>query len=458
MACAAPELFAAIGTFAGNMSEVTGASCRPSAQLPLVAFNATGDVKVHYEGGQGRQGAMWSTDRTLAFFRSLDGCADRPIQSQLPASEPGATGTTRLQWTECRSAPVTLYRIEGGSHRIPESSFAADALWSFFRDKSRAAAPSPAAARPVRPAHSASMPVRPDRASVAPVEAEPAAVTSPSAAQEEVTFESHGSTLYGCITRPAGDGPFPAIIYNHGSEKDPERCGPPALVRAYADRGYLVFAFQRHGQGQSPGDYIGDLDKQIAASVQDPATRDQQTTLLQDIYNHDVVDAVNWLMQRPEVDRSRVAMTGVSYGGIQTLLTAQKGLGIRAFIPFAPGAMSWKNPALQQRLEEAVRNAKAPIYLAQAQNDYSLGPSQVLGQIIKAKGAPNDAKVYPAFGSTPQQGHAGFAVGGGVPIWSQDVFAFLDRVMAAPTQQQTDAPEPPAAQAARFGQRRFPSR
>jgi dipeptidyl aminopeptidase/acylaminoacyl peptidase len=86
---------------------------------------------------------------------------------------------------------------------------------------------------------------------------------------------------------------------------------------------------------------------------------------LQDVYNHDVADAVDWLMKRPEVDRNRVAMTGVSYGGIQILLAAEKGLGIRAFIPFAPGTMSWKNS------------------LAQAQNDNDIGPSEVLGPMIR---------------------------------------------------------------------------
>jgi len=254
--------------------------------------------------------------------------------------------------------------------------------------------------------------------------AEPA---SAPAAQEEITFRSHGYTLSGCISRPAGAGPFPAVIYNHGSEKDPRRCGPPELARAYVEHGYLFFAFQRHGHGQSAGDYIGDL----AAGLGRPGpARITQMTHLHELYNQDVVDAVHWLMQRPEVDRSRVAMTGVSYGAIQTLLTAEKGLGIRAFIPFAPAAMSWQNAALQERLKQAVRNAKAPIFLAQAQNDFSLGPSQVLGPMIRARGAPSTAKLYPACGATPQDGHGGFAVRGGVAIWSADVFAFLDRVMA----------------------------
>jgi dienelactone hydrolase len=211
------------------------------------------------------------------------------------------------------------------------------------------------------------------------------------------------------------------------------------LVKAYVGHGYLVFAFQRHGHGQSTGDYIGDLEKQIKAS--DFTERARQMVSLQDMYNQDVVDAVGWLSRRPEIDRDRIAMTGISYGGIQTLLTAEKGLGIRAFIAFAPAAMSWNNDALRQRLMTAARNAKAPIYLAQAQNDYSLGPSEVLGPVIRAKGGLNDAKVYPAFGDTPQQGHGGFAVRGGVPIWSPDVLAFLDRVLSAPEEVEIPGPK-----------------
>src|SRR5262249_42044923 len=111
----------------------------------------------------------------------------------------------------------------------------------------------------------------------------------------------------------------------------------------------------------------------------------------------------------------------------QTLLTAEKGLGLRAFIAFAPGAMSWGNFVLRQRLERAVRNAKAPLFLVQARNDFSLGPSELLGPIVRAKGPPNDAKIYPAFGTTPKEGHAAFAThAGGIAVWSQDVFNFLD--------------------------------
>ena len=125
-----------------------------------------------------------------------------------------------------------------------------------------------------------------------------------------MTFQSNGYALAGCIIRPAGAGPFPAVIYNHGSEKDPRRCGPPELVRAYVEHGYAFFAFQRHGHGQSPGDYIGDLEKRQRAA--NPSARGQASVELHEAYNRDVVGATEWLMRRPEIDRQRVK-TGTGY-------------------------------------------------------------------------------------------------------------------------------------------------
>jgi hypothetical protein len=81
-------------------------------------------------------------------------------------------------------------------------------------------------------------------------------------------------------------------------------------------------------------------------------------------------------------------MTGISFGGIQTILTAEKGLGIRAFLSFAPAAQSW-NPVLADRLIHAVRQARVHIFIIQAQSDYSLEPSKVLGKELEKKGAPN---------------------------------------------------------------------
>lgn len=158
---------------------------------------------------------------------------------------------------------------------------------------------------------------------------------------------------------------------------------------------------------------------------------------LHDRFNQNVVDAVAWLKTQPFIDRDRLVISGVSFGGIQTMLTAEKGLGIRAFVPFAPGAMSWAVKPVQDRLEQAARNAKAPVFLLQAQNDFSTGPSERLGPILSKLGPPSGNKLYPPFGKTPGRGHASFACWSlGTSIWGDDVLKFINAAFKAPSAKQ----------------------
>jgi dienelactone hydrolase len=246
----------------------------------------------------------------------------------------------------------------------------------------------------------------------------------------EVTIPAGKYQLHGCYWTPDGAGPYPVMIFNHGSEKNPAPCGPPDLADFYQKKGFAFFTFQRHGHGASPGEYIMDVQKQIYMSR--PLSRSaaqSEVVGLQELYNKDVESAVAWLKEQKWADTERIAMTGISFGGIQTILTAEKGLGIRAFLPFAPAAQSW-NPVLAERLKRAVRQAHAPIFIIQAQNDYSVEPSQVLGHELDKKGSPNHAKIYPSFGTTTQDGHWGFGSRkDGIALWAPDVNAFLDLAM-----------------------------
>lgn len=238
----------------------------------------------------------------------------------------------------------------------------------------------------------------------------------------DVTFPSQGQNLTGWIYRPAGDGPFPVIIWNHGSEKNPK--AHPELGMFYTKHGFVLFLPVRDGHGGSPGAYI--VDEGNAIPKTDPAAWRAGMVALHEKHNQALADAIAWIKQQPFVDATRIAVTGCSYGGIQTLLSAEKGLGARAFMPFAPGAMSWANTKLQERELQAVRDAKAPLFLIQAKNDYSTGPSEVLGPAITAKGGISRAKLYPAFGTTPAEGHGGFACSEpGIAIWGPDVIDFL---------------------------------
>ena len=47
---------------------------------------------------------------------------------------------------------------------------------------------------------------------------------------ELITFKSGDFTLKGFIWKPEGPGPFPAILWNHGSEKQP---GPVNTIAPY---------------------------------------------------------------------------------------------------------------------------------------------------------------------------------------------------------------------------------
>ena len=67
---------------------------------------------------------------------------------------------------------------------------------------------------------------------------------------EEVVFRSGGRQLHGFLWRPEGTGPFPAILWNHGSERLPG--SQPTLAAFYTAQSYVFFVPHRRGQGRSP--------------------------------------------------------------------------------------------------------------------------------------------------------------------------------------------------------------
>jgi len=229
---------------------------------------------------------------------------------------------------------------------------------------------------------------------------------------EEVTFDSGKLQLHGFLWKPSGDGPFPGILWNHGSEKFPG--SQPSLATFYTSHSYVFFIPHRRGQGRSPGTYIQNLVDQAPSSV-----RGRRLIELLDEQVTDVAAALTFLRSKTFVDSSRIALSGCSYGGIETLLAGEHDLGVKALIPFAPGAMSWeRNPELSIRLSRAIELATAPVFLLQAENDYSLGPSY----------KDFRSKIYSAFGNSPQDGHWGFC-SSATDLWGSDVLAFLDEVM-----------------------------
>src|SRR5579864_4080241 len=61
-----------------------------------------------------------------------------------------------------------------------------------------------------------------------------------------VSFPGPGkSALQGYLYVPDGTGPFPAILWNHGSERHPG--SQPVLARFYMSHGFVFFVPHRHG-------------------------------------------------------------------------------------------------------------------------------------------------------------------------------------------------------------------
>ena len=245
-----------------------------------------------------------------------------------------------------------------------------------------------------------------------------AAQGPPSQSPQEVVFPSGSLQLHGFLWKPDGAGPFAAIVWNHGSERVPG--SQPELAKFYINHADVFFVPHRRGQGRSPGPYIQDLVQQAPLFQ-----RGRRMMELQDEEVADVLAALRFLRSQNFVDGARIAISGCSYGGIQTLLAGERGLAVKALVPFAPGAMAWdRNDAVGDRLSDAVAREKAPVFLLQAKNDYSLGPSHVLSKVALKKGADFQSKIYPAFGRTTQDGHWGFCTTG-MDVWGNDVLAFL---------------------------------
>lgn len=72
--------------------------------------------------------------------------------------------------------------------------------------------------------------------------------------EDEVTFASGPVTLSGTIVSPAGAGPFPGIVFLHGS--GPEgRWASRYLAHEFARHGVAALIYDKRGVGRSTGDW-----------------------------------------------------------------------------------------------------------------------------------------------------------------------------------------------------------
>ena len=296
-------------------------------------------------------------------------------------------------------------------------------------------------------------------------------------AQQTVAFPSGKLTLHGVLYKPEGKGPFPAVLYNHGSAPGMlSNEAFEALGPVFVRHGWIFFAPYRRGQGlsESAGPYIGDqidfarkqgfrralvvltiafvalamlllaVTRKKRAWVRVLCVTALAIVAVYGVYWNgmraavaelvrvlatdqldDQVASYDWLRQQDFVQPGRIAVAGTSFGGIETVFGAER-LKYCAAIDGAGGAESWSlAPELRARMTQAVRNSQSPIFFFQAENDYTLAPSRILSAEMKNAGKPAELKIYPAYGKSPAEGHSFVRLE--ISVWAEDVFWFLDK-------------------------------
>jgi dienelactone hydrolase len=242
----------------------------------------------------------------------------------------------------------------------------------------------------------------------------------------KVTFESDGNVLVGYLYAPEGAGPWPALMWNHGSEKHPGE-GPQfgTVASVFVPAGYVVFAPERRGHGESEGVYVVDRMKDTARLQGNDAAERLTVRLLETEQLEDQLAALAYLKEFPFVDAERIVVAGCSYGGIETLLGAESGAGYKAAISISPAALSWeRNEYLRERLVKAMEGIDIPLLLIQPAKDASLAPSRILGAAAARAGKPVTVKVYAATGPEEEQAHC-FGGARGMHVWAEDAKAFF---------------------------------
>lgn len=114
---------------------------------------------------------------------------------------------------------------------------------------------------------------------------------------EEVTFHSGSFKIVGDLKLPNGDGPFPAIVFVHGDGPNNRTSGGTYLpiMERMLGAGYATFAWDKPGTGESTGEIdhnrLGEQRAQI------------------------VLDALEVLMSRPDIDPEQIGLWGISQAG-----------------------------------------------------------------------------------------------------------------------------------------------
>ena len=187
-----------------------------------------------------------------------------------------------------------------------------------------------------------------------------AATHQPKAIAPEIVVVPSGALqLKALLWLPENGGPFPAVLFNHGSgSSDAMHTGPFVITEAaerlgpiFVKHGYAFLYLFRRGQGLSAdqGDFMQELLQREKMANGEEALKSLQFRLLTTDHLDDVIAGLSFLKELPRVDANRIAIAGHSFGGQLTLLAAERDNSVRAEVHF------WSSRCLMERLAGASR-------------------------------------------------------------------------------------------------------
>ncbi|CAJ0791068.1 dienelactone hydrolase family protein [Ralstonia holmesii] len=220
------------------------------------------------------------------------------------------------------------------------------------------------------------------------------------------------------VYKPAGDGPFPLIVLNHGKARGKAafqaRARYSEQAAALVARGYVVAIPMRQGFSKSGGAYIGSGCNVEANGI---------------IQAEDVVAALDYMTAQPYVDRNRIVVMGQSHGGLTTLAFGTIAYpGVRGLVNFAGGlrndtCVDWEGN-LVRAFETYGRQSRYPSLWFYGDND-SYWPKPMPDRMFAAYTSAGGNGRLVDFGNFKSDSHGMFASHAGLAIWLPQVDAFL---------------------------------
>lgn len=245
-----------------------------------------------------------------------------------------------------------------------------------------------------------------------------------------VTVDGSSVELAVFTYKPAGTGPFPTLIFHHGSTgkgTDSSSFAQPHLQSAMAQwftaRGWAVLLPQRRGRGGSQGLYdegFGPVRASGYTCTESAALAGAERALRD-------VDAITpVLLAMPFVDRSKVAVGGVSRGGILSVAWSGRQPAVpQAVINFVGGWMavgcSTTNTINGNLFSRGGASVKPSIWLyGDSDPYYPLAHSRSNFSIFQAAGGKGAFHEF-----APPSGKNGHFINTWPELWSGTMEAYL---------------------------------